>query len=130
MTMTNNQSDLKHCPRCRTRRDPSWFSSDWRRPDGLSCWCKPCSRRAWRERAWGITEEEFNQILSRQGGGCGICGTPLQPGRPNTAPDSIRVDRTDDGRIRGFLCAECRTGLRGFRGDVGRLRRAVEYLGT
>jgi hypothetical protein len=123
--MTITETEKKRCPRCRQHRDPSWFSRDYHRPDGLACWCKPCSRRAWRERAWAIPHEEFEKLIQAQGGGCAICRTPLEAA--GTYPWT-RMDRTSDGRIRGFLCRECKAGLTGFRGDPDRLRAAREYL--
>lgn len=130
MTSTNQSHPTKCCPRCRTRRDPSWFSYDWRRPDGRSCWCKPCSRAAWRERSWGITAEEFDKIMLAQGRGCAICHVPLDADHAETSRSAtgLRVDRAADGRVRGFLCGGCRTGLRGFQRDVERLRGAVGYV--
>jgi hypothetical protein len=133
MTITEKShptKPTKRCPRCRTHRDPSWFSADYNRPDGRACWCKPCSRAAWRERKWGIGEEEFRQILQRQDGRCGICGERLEVDHAGShrTTAGIRVDLADDGKVRGFLCPGCRTGLRGFGGDVERLRRAVGYL--
>jgi hypothetical protein len=130
MTITNNSHPTKRCPRCRTHRDPSWFSADYARPDGRACWCKPCSRAAWRERTWGIGQEEFDRILEAQGGGCGICHVPLEVDGADTSrsANGLRVDRTEDGKVRGFLCGECRTGLRGFQGDVDRLREAAGYI--
>jgi hypothetical protein len=132
MTITKKTTPTKRCPRCRTHRDPSWFSADYIRPDGRACWCKPCSRAVWRERKWGIGPEEVERILQAQGGGCGICHVPLDVDGADVSRSStgLRVDRTADGRVRGFLCGGCRTGLRGFGGGVERLREAVGYLET
>jgi hypothetical protein len=129
MAITNNSTAEKRCPRCGTRRDPSWFSSDISRPDFLACWCKPCARSAWRQREWGITQEEFDRIIAAQGGGCGICGGNLLAEISSTvAFATIRVDRDAAGNVRGFLCPNCRTGLKGFDGNVDRLRSATEYV--
>jgi|HubBroStandDraft_6_1064221.scaffolds.fasta_scaffold493468_1 hypothetical protein len=122
MTITANK---KRCPRCRQHRDPSWFSRDYCRPDGRACWCKVCSRRAYRERSWGIPQAEFDKLIDAQGGGCAICRTLLEAA--GTYPWT-RMDRTEDGRIRGAVCRECKAGLVGFRSDPERLRAAVEYL--
>ena len=124
MTITAKSTPTKHCPRCRTHRDPTWFSADYRRPMDGPAGANPCSRAAWRERVWRIGQEEFERILQRQGGRCAICQVPLDTGS-HRSTHGIRVDRAPDGKVRGFVCAGCRTGLRGFRGDVGRLRRAV-----
>src|SRR5260370_28477005 len=93
----------KHCPRCRADRDPSWFSRDYRRRDGRACWCKPCSRRAWRERWWGIGHEEADRILLAQGGVCAVCRGQFADGGGPTATSGTRIDRAADGTVRGFL---------------------------
>ena len=126
MTIT----EKKRCPRCRQHRDPSWISRDYFRPDGRACWCKPCSRVAWRERAWKIPREEFVGIIQSQNGGCAICRTRLEVDGPSGGTFShARVDRTEDGKIRGFLCRDCKAGLTGFRNAPERLRAAAAYLG-
>jgi len=119
----------KHCPRCRADRDPSWFSRDYRRRDGRACWCKSCSRRAWRERSWGIAHAEADRILQAQGGGCAVCGVRLADGDGLAASyPGLRIDRAGDGTVRGFLCEACAAGVRAFGGDAERLQAAVGYL--
>ena len=93
----------KHCPRCRTHRDPTWFSSDYNRPDGRACWCKPCSRAAWRERVWGIGQEEFEQDSVAQQGGCANPQVPLDKSS-HAPPTSIAWSRTPDGENCGLPC--------------------------
>lgn len=41
----NVSSKTKTCSRCGETKNRSKFGSDVRRPDGLSCYCKPCKRR-------------------------------------------------------------------------------------
>lgn len=122
------RSTTKRCPRCRQDRDTSWFSRDYHRPDGRACWCKPCSRAAWRMRSWGMVAEESDRIIASQENACPICRAPLRSDGPNNVFHRIRLDRTADGRVRGFLCNACKSGVDAFGGNPKRLSGAIEYL--
>jgi len=41
-TIQNLTQPTKQCPRCKKIKDKTDFGKDLRRPDGLSCYCKPC----------------------------------------------------------------------------------------
>jgi hypothetical protein len=65
-------------------------------------------------RTYGITHEEYEQILSAQGGVCAICkGTFTPPHRSSKDPKRhgkthMPVDHCHDtDRIRGILCTRC-----------------------
>ena len=128
MAPTENLASTKTCSRCHERHDPSWFSADISRPDGLSRWCKPCCRAVSRERRWNMTAEQTLRMVQSQQGGCAICRTALNMDRHDHVRSGFCVDRGPDGTVRGFLCRDCQTGIRGFGRDVDRLRRAMEYL--
>jgi hypothetical protein len=69
-------------------------------------------------------------MLHRQDGRCGICRTEFaidQRAKPDAARVP-RIDRSQDGAVRGLLCPRCKIGLSTFRDDVERLRVAVAYL--
>jgi hypothetical protein len=86
-------------------------------------------------RLYGISVEEFRQMLASQDGCCAICGCeppeqddskPLPRG---TASTRLHVDHCHtSGRVRGLLCGNCNTmiGLAGEDSKV--LLAAVEYL--
>src|SRR5579863_4508276 len=113
------------CTRCGVDRDPSWFSKDWRRRRNghRTPWCKPCLRAASRLRRTGLTQEEFDKLLADHQGRCGICGVAFDDDHPP------RIDRSDEGLVRGLLCARCKVALSTLQCDVDRLQAAVEYLG-
>jgi len=73
-----------------------------------------------RARRYGLTLEEYRAILARQGGVCAIC---------RRADRRLCVDHCHaTGKVRGFLCGPCNTGL-GCLGDNPEfLRAAIEYL--
>ncbi len=73
---------------------------------------------------FGITPEEYDQMVVAQAGGCAICGDPVSLGL-----DVLEVDHDHTtGRIRGLLCGRCNKGIGLFRDDPSLLRRAVAYL--
>jgi len=80
------------------------------------------SRRGYLERAYGITLDDFDRILSVQGGRCAVCRTDA-PAR------SWTVDHDHlTGAVRGILCWNCNVGLGHFRDDIVNLIAAADYL--
>jgi hypothetical protein len=74
-------------------------------------------------RTYGLTAEEWDKMLSTQGGRCPICGTD-DPG-----PRGFDVDHDHlTGANRGLLCSPCNRGLGQFGDDPARLQAAIEYL--
>ena len=71
-----------------------------------------------------ITPAQYAALLVAQGGGCGICGQPPQPGKKKPHVDHDH----ETGAVRGILCGQCNTSLGLFNEDVRLLTRAAEYL--
>jgi hypothetical protein len=69
---------------------------------------------------YGISLEDYSEILRRQGEGCAICGL-LKP--------TMHVDHCHDtGQVRGVLCGTCNPGI-GLLGDnIQLLESAIRYL--
>ena len=76
-------------------------------------------RKSHLKRKYGLTPEEFEELLTAQGDGCAICG------KPN--PDNVDHDHVT-GRVRGILCWNCNVGVGQFEDDVERLVAATIYL--
>jgi len=72
---------------------------------------------------YGITVEQFDEILYRQANACALCVRPFGRRR---AP---HVDHNHDTkRVRGLLCSECNTGLGKLGDSLGSILRAAAYL--
>jgi hypothetical protein len=73
---------------------------------------------------YGITAEQFNEMLARQNGVCAICG------QDNTRfGKRLAIDHDHDtGDVRGLLCNSCNGALGLFKDDVDTLKKAIEYL--
>lgn len=69
---------------------------------------------------YGITIEQFEELLDAQGGRCAICGD---------GNERLHVDHCHTtGRIRGLLCGKCNRGLGLLRDNPDILERGAEYL--
>ena len=73
---------------------------------------------------YGITLEQYDDMLGSQEYGCAICGSsePGGIGRFHVDHDHIT------GKVRGLLCNKCNLGLAGFRDNIEFLVKAIEYL--
>jgi hypothetical protein len=73
-----------------------------------------------------ITEEQYDLLLSEQGGACAICQSTNPGGRHRT---HFMVDHDHGtGQVRGLLCQKCNAGLGALGDDIDGLMRAVAYL--
>ena len=150
--MTKNNSfvgDFKQCPKCKETLPLTGFSSNKLRQDGLCCYCRKCESKKHRQdhqrlkqnpvkykeylakernrhlkRTFGITAEDYDQMLSSQNGSCAICEVTECASGAALAVDHCH--RT--GKIRGILCRDCNTSLGKFNDDRNRLRKAIKYL--
>jgi hypothetical protein len=91
----------------------------------LRRWAADPDRKAKQRKAklksYGLTVEDYDRMLARQGGTCAIC--------LKTPEHRLCVDHCHDTRIvRKLLCRKCNTGLGLFDHDPERLRRAADYL--
>ena len=78
------------------------------------------------KRAYGLTQESFDDMLHAQGGGCAICGAKQIAGEQGTRMVVDHCHLTN--QIRGILCDLCNTALGKFEDNVGLLKNAINYL--
>ena len=85
-------------------------------------WAKKLSD-FWRRlaRFYGISREQYEGLLAKQGGVCGICRKPPQ--------EPLCVDHFHaTGRMRGLLCRKCNTVLGSYDDDVSLMAAGIAYL--
>ena len=74
-------------------------------------------------KTYGISLEDYHQMLYNQDGFCCICSIPFTE---NTRP---YVDHNHStGQVRGLLCFHCNTGLGHFKDNYKHLVRAARYV--
>lgn len=78
------------------------------------------------KRYYGLTIDQYNEILSSQGGGCAICGKTPEQEKRNLAVDHDHKNLS----IRGLLCGWCNRHFIGHHRDPDLFKKAGEYLST
>lgn len=91
--------------------------------------CRPCQSAAQHgamiEKTYGITADDYDALLRRQGGRCAICG-----GRPKSKRLAVDHDH-QTGAVRGLLCSRCNHDLLGSAWDSLAVATALwHYLNT
>lgn len=77
---------------------------------------------------YGITLEQYEQMLQAQGSACRICKLP-EPLDCKRKGGFFVVDHDHKtGRLRGILCFKCNMGLGGFQDNKAALLAAASYL--
>lgn len=131
----------RRCSRCKKTLpvDQFGFVS---RTQRLKSWCNPCSaayavkyRAAGRMRgprlkhSYGISENEYQQMLDTQNGCCAICKRiETRVGRTGAVLPLCVDHNHTTGDIRGLLCSSCNQGLGFMQDDPDRFRAAANYL--
>jgi Recombination endonuclease VII len=80
-------------------------------------------------RTFGLSIEQFNQMLSDQEGKCKLCRDVLYKTPCVDHDHSCCPGKKSCGKcIRGLLCFSCNTALGNLKDDVIRLQLAIDYL--
>ncbi len=131
----------KYCPGCKQTLPVEGFGKNRSQSDGLTAYCLPCHNRKGQEnrvknwgssrhyhlvQRYGITAEEADALLEKQGSVCAIC--QQAPNLNLRVPWHVDHNHVTD-KVRGILCHQCNTGLGNFNDDPEILQRALDYLG-
>jgi|SRR6266498_422285 len=82
-------------------------------------------RNARLKRVYGISQEDYNEMLKFQNARCAICGRPDSRGRWK----GLHIDHDHaTNKIRGLLCYTCNSGLGSFADNPVLLASASAYL--
>lgn len=72
---------------------------------------------------YGLTLDEYQAMLAKQGGSCAICGDEPSEGK------RLNVDHNHEtGAVRDLLCRWCNYALGNAKDDPARLRAMADYL--
>ena len=83
-------------------------------------------------KAKGMTLEEYNTLLDKQGGGCAICGGQDQRKGRSLSIDHNHsccpTDKTCGNCNRGLLCGKCNRAIGLLNDDINLLQKMINYL--
>ena len=140
MPKTTQTTGTKTCTKCGNTKDINEFYKRGGKisPETKHNHCKDCTRKRIKQthdplkyrnqhlkRNYGITLNDYNQMLTEQKHQCVVCGT-TEPGGKH---GKFMVDHCHStGKVRGLLCKSCNIAL----GEVGdntqTLQSMIEYL--
>jgi hypothetical protein len=133
-----DDTPAKECSRCGEIKPLYEFHNSgiharYKRPD-----CKVCVNKTNKEcynkykgkslarlrdnrlKKYGINQEQYDELYSKQEGKCAIC---------NIKHEVLSVDHCHiKNKIRGLLCNHCNFGVGHFKNDVQLLIKAISYL--
>ncbi|MFD5697455.1 endonuclease VII domain-containing protein [Streptomyces lasiicapitis] len=130
-TTARDEQGRKQCSRCRDWKPDSDYYANPRIKGGLHSFCMRCWRSDVLKRAYGITLDQYEAMLTKQGGGCAICGGTNANGR------NLYVDhdhaccpgaKSCGLCVRALLCDPCNRSIGLMRDDPMRLEAAASYL--
>ena len=117
--------------------DAFWKSGHKEARKGRVTYCRDCmkdysaeryengtSRNSRLERLYGITLEQYDVMLKKQGNCCVLCGSRT----PKRGNRFIVDHEHKTGKVRGLLCHLCNTGLGMFQDNPDLLKVAASYL--
>lgn len=118
------------CRTCGEDKAASEFRKNWRRSTCLDFNCHDCVSHINRLARFGITPEQYEEMLDAQGRVCAICSRPEKVIDPrNGRIKALAVDHDhDSGAVRGLLCQNCNKGIGNLGDDPERLMAAAAYL--
>ena len=82
------------------------------------------------KRKFGITLEQYNEMLVKQNGVCAMCDQPETVKSHHTGEVrylAVDHDHTT-GKIRGLLCFRCNTMLDHFDKDINKINAVLAYI--
>lgn len=80
------------------------------------------------QRDFGISEDDYLDMLESQNGVCAICLLPERTKRQGTLKRLCVDHDHSTGEVRGLLCQRCNLAIGYLEDSPERLQRAVEYL--
>ena len=82
--------------------------------------CTPCSRAHHHNRTYGLSREDYADLMESQSGCCAICFEES---------NALCVDHDHDTQaVRGLLCSQCNSGIGLLKDSISNLANAIIYL--
>jgi Recombination endonuclease VII len=113
-----------HCKECKNKESKEWYEKNKDRKRELSKEYKHIKKDKDLKSTYGISLEDYNQMLAEQSNCCKICGTHKDNVKRTLCVDHCHIT----GKVRGLLCDTCNRSLGLLKDSVEILKKAIEYL--
>lgn len=133
--------EKKRCGACNEQKKLDQFNiCNKNKLNGRQSMCKPCKKQRHKERAhiqrgaelqraYGLSLEQYQDLLTYQEGRCALCLSPEEKTYKNGAVYALAVDHCHKiGKVRSLLCSRCNTGIGRLRESKQILHSLIEYL--
>jgi hypothetical protein len=120
-----NRGKPRHqCKECKNKDSKEWYSKNKERKKELSSNYRHTKKNQDLKKAYGITLDDYNNMLVEQNNQCKICMTSA-----DRLKRSLCVDHDHStGKVRGLLCDTCNRSLGLLKDNIDILKKAVQYL--
>ena len=133
---------MRKCSKCKQKKHKTEFYKDKSQKTGLCSICIECQKkkdkgrwssengrtttlRTHYKKRYGITLEDYDNILESQSGKCAICDSDSPGGKKGR----FAVDHDHETKkIRGLLCGTCNILLGHSKDNTNILLKAIQYL--
>ena len=140
VSVADFEADTKRCSKCEVTKTIDGYHKSKSTHDGFYPYCKDCAcayRSQWakdnpervratnRKNLYGITPEEYTNLMARQCGMCAVCQCWLA----DLPAKQVHIDHNHDtGKVRGVLCHSCNAMIGHARESIKHLYSAAYYL--
>lgn len=109
---------MKRCSQCGINQELAQFYKRKNRPD-LQPACKSCYRVKQLADRYGLTKDQYNQMVTKQKGKCAMC----------YSESKLHVDHSHEtGQVRWLLCSNCNTALGLVKENIETLSNMITYV--
>ncbi len=132
-TVLSPDGTSKTCSLCGLMKLLEKFAINPAGVGGRHAACKSCHKKRMRKTKYGLSSEDFDNILNIQGGVCAICGKKAKESKHtgwyvDHDHSCCSGEYTCGKCVRGILCPTCNHGLGHFRDNEELLSKAILYL--
>ena len=115
------------CTDCEQWLTAGFFTRHSRAKSGLSNICRECQRWRMKLHHYGISRQQYEALLTAQGGVCAVC--KCSPDSERCLHGHLVVDHCHtSGDVRGLLCSRCNATLGESMDNVSTLQALIQYI--
>lgn len=126
-TCNDSGATLLRCTTCDKWLPDNLFTKHTRAATGKNNQCRDCQKWRMKLRNYGITKQQYEELMHSQGGVCAVC--KCKPDDPRCTHGHLVVDHCHKtGYVRGLLCSLCNATMGNSMDSVELLKSLIAYI--